>query len=75
VVILTCHERDELERQVNAALLELARKSSALAEMANAPAPASKQTFDNLRTENAILTERLRVLRDCLILHKDAHGC
>jgi hypothetical protein len=72
--MITCRERDELERQVNASLLELARNSHALADMANAP-PTSKLAFDNLRMDTTILTERLRVLRDCLRLHKDAHGC
>jgi hypothetical protein len=70
----TCHERDELERRINLALHQLTENTRSASNLAKQN-PADPRDFSLLQNQNAVLAEQLRVLRDCLQLHKDWHGC
>lgn len=68
-----CPERDELERRINRAVRELSEGSRAASKLARAEAAAER--FTAIHSQHDLLTERVRVLRECLHLHKDWHGC
>jgi hypothetical protein len=73
--MITCPERDHLERQISVAVHELADQSRAAAAVADGEETVGDRKFAELRRQHDILTERRTVLRDCLRLHKDWHGC
>jgi hypothetical protein len=75
VHVISCPERDYLEKRIGAALHELAGRSRAAAAAAEKKGPEGERNFAELRKQHDILSERLSVLRDCLHLHKDWHGC
>ena len=70
-----CHERDELERRINAVLRQLATNANAASNLARKAQPENAHEFDALHKEDILLKERLQTLKDCLLLHKDWHGC
>jgi hypothetical protein len=71
--VLSCPERDELEKQLNEALRELSEASRHASNLARENGVALQ--FVAIQAQHDILTERIRVLRECLHLHKDWHGC
>ncbi len=71
--VLSCPERDELDRRLNETLCELSETSRQASDLARQNGVALK--FVAIQAQHDILAERIRVLRECLHLHKDWHGC
>jgi hypothetical protein len=72
VPITRCREREQLEREIHKVVRQLSHNANEALKLAG---KGDHSIFDRLREDHAILSERLRVLEECLGLHKDLHGC
>jgi hypothetical protein len=68
-----CREREELEKEIHRIVRELARNAREAAKVA--VGGGQQKRFEDLRDNHSLLSERLTVLKHCLELHRQSHGC
>jgi hypothetical protein len=70
-----CRERDELEKRISAVVHEMSQNSKAAGKLATHEPAGGAQAFDDLHARDIVLAVKLQILRECLRLHEDCHGC
>lgn len=71
----TCPEHAELDTKIAQCVQSLSDISVRAADLAKKPNYEASELFRMLLTENALVTARLRTLRECLEAHMHTHGC